>query len=153
MAHFTAASGRAVHLFDAWQGLPRTTAEDGPEGKKWEGQVVGSPRRVARLMDRLGIDAARIRYHVGWFNETFPSARAEVGPVALLHVDCDFHDPVKLCLDTWYSAVVPGGFVQFDDYGSFVGCRRAVADFLATHPELRLEEFGSRGPAFFLRKP
>lgn len=153
MAHFTAGSGRVLHLFDAWRGLPHATAEDGPEGKKWERQVVGSPRRVAQLMDRLGIDPARVHYHVGWFHESFPSARSEVGPVALLHIDCDFHDPVKLCLDTWYDAVVPGGFIQFDDYSCFVGCRRAVDDFLATRPELRLEEFGSLGSAFFLRKP
>jgi O-methyltransferase len=152
MAHFTAASGRAVHLFDAWKGLPRSTAEDSLESKKWEGQVVGSRRRVARLMARLGVDTARVRYHVGWFHETFPSAQAKVGTVALLHIDCDFHDPVKLCLDTWFSAVVPGGFIQFDDYSSFVGCRRAVDDFLATHTELRLEEFASPDTAFYLRK-
>lgn len=153
MAHFTKTSGRPVHLFDAWQGLPRTTAEDGEGARVWEGQVVGSPQRVVRLMSRLGIDPARVHYHVGWFHETFEPARDAVGSIALLHIDCDFHDPVQLCLQAWYPAVASGGFIQFDDYDSFIGCRRAVDAFLADHPKLHLEEFGSRGTAYFLRKP
>ena len=151
MALKTAGSGRPVHLFDAWQGLPETTGKDGELSKEWVGEVVGSPRRVAKLMKALGIDPSRVRYHVGWFHETFP--RADIPQIALLHVDCDFHDPVKLCLEAWYPKVAPGGFVQFDDYSEFVGCRKAVDTFLSAHPELRLETFGTMGAAYYLRKP
>ena len=151
MALKTAPSGRPVHLFDAWQGLPKTTAEDEEAGKKWVGEVVGSPRRVAELMKTLGIEPARVEYHVGWFHETFPTA--QIPQIALFHIDCDFYDPVKLCLDVWYPKVVSGGFIQFDDYSEFIGCRKAVDAFLSDHPELHLESFGEFGKAYYLRKP
>jgi O-methyltransferase len=151
MAYATAGSGRPVHLFDAWQGLPKTTAEDKEEAKIWEGHVVGSPNRVRRCMAHLKIDPSRLHFHVGWFHETFP--KAEIPTVALLHVDCDFYEPTRICIETWYPKLASGGFIQFDDYEAFVGCRTAVDDFLREHPALQLQTFGELGKAYFLRKP
>jgi O-methyltransferase len=151
MAYATADSRRPVHLFDAWQGLPRATEEDKEEGKKWEGQVVGSPKRVLRCMTDLNIDKSRIHLHVGWFHETFP--KAEIPCIALLHVDCDFYEPTTLCIATWYPKLASGAFIQFDDYEAFVGCRTAVDEFLREQPALQLETFGEWGKAYYLRKP
>ncbi len=151
MALATAHSGREVHLFDAWQGLPLTTPEDGAGGVKWAGQVVGSPKRVVKCMETMKVSPERLHFHVGWFHETFPVA--EVPQVALLHIDCDFYEPTKLCLDRWYPSLSPGGFIQFDDYDSFVGCHTAVNEFLKVHPELRIETFGEVGQAYYLQKP
>jgi O-methyltransferase len=151
MAFATAQSGRPVHMFDSWSGLPKSTAEDKEEGKKWEGQLVGSQHRVMKCMEKLKIDQQRLNFHVGWFHETFP--KTEVPTVALLHIDCDYYEPTKLCLDTWYPRLAPGGFIQFDDYEAFVGCRTAVDEFLLKHPELQLQTFGERGAAYYLRKP
>jgi O-methyltransferase len=92
-----------------------------------------------------------VNLHRGWFKDTFPSV--EIAPVALVHVDCDFYEPTKLCLDKWYPALSPGGFMQFDDYSEFIGCKRAVDEFLATHPELTLQKSGEGGAAYYLRKP
>jgi O-methyltransferase len=104
-----ASKDRPLHLFDAWEGLPETTEEDGEESGKWVGQVVGSPKRVLAAMDALGVARERVHLHEGWFHETFP--HAEVGPVALLHIDCDFYEPTVLCLQKWYPLLSPGGFV------------------------------------------
>lgn len=150
MAWATDAS-RQVHLFDAWEGLPETTAEDGAEARKWTGEVVGSPTRVLAIMDKLGVKRERLSIHRGWFNETFPVAGEFA--VALLHVDCDFYDPTKLCLEKWYPLLSPGGFMQFDDYESFQGCRMAVDQFLADHPALALNTVGTHGSAYVIRKP
>lgn len=150
MAQATSNSSREVHLFDAWRGLPDITPEDGPESKKWVGEVVGSPKRVVEVMSRLGIDQSRIHFHIGWFHETFPNVN--IPKIALLHIDCDFYEPTKLCLETWYPKVITGGFVQFDDYDAFQGCRKAVDEFLAAHPTSKLETFGEQGTAFFIRK-
>ena len=59
--------------------------------------------------------------------------------VALAHVDCDFYDPTKLCLEKWYPALSPGGIMQFDDYNAFSGCRKAVDEFVAQRPGLKME--------------
>ena len=61
MAHATASSARKIHLFDAWEGLPETTAEDGAEAAAWTGQVVGSPTRVIAIMKKLGVAWNRYR--------------------------------------------------------------------------------------------
>ena len=55
--------------------------------------------------------------------------------MSLLHVDCDFYNPVKLTLETFYPHMEPNGFVILNDYGGFAGCRAATDEFL-----------GSRGP-------
>jgi O-methyltransferase len=142
---------RQVHLFDAWEGLPKTTMEDGAEAAKWTGEVVGSPVRALAVMRELGISRDRIVVHHGWFNETFP--QANVSKVAMLHVDCDFYEPTRLCLEKWYPVLAPGGAMQFDDYAAFSGCRKAVDEFLAQHPELVLEAHGDGVQAYVIRKP
>jgi O-methyltransferase len=142
---------RPIHLYDAWEGLPETTAEDGAEAVKWSGQVVGSPTRVLAIMNKLGIDPNRINVHRGWFEDTFP--HVDVEQVALIHIDCDFYAPTRLCLETWYPRISPGGAIQFDDYAAFSGCAQAVDEFLATHPEVSLERSPTAVEAYYLRKP
>jgi O-methyltransferase len=152
IAHATAGSGRAIHLFDAWQGLPEATAEDGDDAKQWAGQVVGSPRRVRNVLSALNIDPQRVHFHKGWFNETFP--QADIPAVALAHIDCDFYEPTKLCLERWYGVLSAGGYMQFDDYAAFQGCRKAVDEFLAAHRELKLQTLGEFGAkAYYFQKP
>ncbi len=97
-------------------------------------------------MKLLEINPKRLHMHAGWFHETF--SQVEIPKIALLHIDCDFFEPTKLCLETWYPKLVPGGFVQFDDYDEFVGCRTAVDRFMAAHSELQLEYFGTGGKAW-----
>jgi len=142
---------RAVHLFDAWEGLPETTSEDGAEAGVWTGEVVGSPRRVLAIMEELGVATSRLHLHRGWFDDTFP--RTHVAEVAIVHVDCDFYEPTRLCLDKWYPVISPGGCMQFDDYAAFSGCRKAVDEFLAEHPEIRLQTVGEDIKAYVIRKP
>lgn len=143
---------RPVHLFDSWQGLPETSVEDGEGGKKWTGNCVGSPRRVLKIMRKLGVDTDRLTFHRGWFKDTFP--HADVEQVALLHLDADFYEPIRLCLEYWYPRVSPGGYIQFDDYESFVGCKKAVDEFVARQPGLTIEAaVEGRAKARFLQKP
>jgi O-methyltransferase len=131
--------------------MPKSTVEDGEVSKKWQGCAVGNLSRVKACMKQLQIESARLHFHVGWFQDTFPEA--EISEIALLHIDCDFFEPTKLCLDTWYPKVVSGGFIQFDDYEEFIGSRNAVDQFLSQHSELKLEYSGTAGRACFLRKP
>jgi O-methyltransferase len=142
---------RAMHLFDAWQGLPKTTAEDGTEAAVWTGEVVGSPVRVVEVMRMLQVPPERVNFHRGWFDQTFSTVN--LPQVALAHIDCDFYEPTKLCLDKWYPALSPGGFMQFDDYDAFLGCRKAVDEFLTMHPEVKMQSVGESTKAYFVEKP
>ena len=51
--------------------------------------------------------------------------------IALLHIDADWYESVKLVLERLYDRVSPGGFVVLDDYGYWEGCRRAWSEFWA----------------------
>jgi O-methyltransferase len=141
---------RQIHLFDSWEGLPEVTPEDG-DGGRWAGQVVGSPKRVQAIMRELNIDQSRLHFHKGWFADTFP--RAAIGQIALLHADGDFYESVKLTLETWEPKVSPGGFIQLDDYGIFIGCTKAVDEFLFERPHLKLEYVEGRARAYFIEIP
>lgn len=148
MAFGTAGSGRDVHLFDSWEGLPATSEKDGDAGM-WAGEVVGSQRRVVSIFKTLNINTSRVTFHRGWFEETFP--KAKIDQIALLHIDADFYDSVHLSLRTWEPHVSPGGYIQIDDYSAFIGCRRAVDEYLVMHPDLKLETF--KDVAFYIQKP
>lgn len=153
MAYATRASARPVHMFDAWEGLPPATIEDKDIGQKWVGQVVGSPKRVFKVMQSLKIEPTRLHVHRGWFHETFPEAVKQIDQVALLHIDCDFYEPTRLCFETWYPKLASGAYVQIDDYLEFVGSKQATDEFLALHPEIKLEVYGQGGQAIYFRKP
>lgn len=142
---------RAVHLFDSWQGLPKPTTADGRAAAKWGGDAVGSPRRVRAVMRKLGVDPQRLHLHKGWFQDTFD--RVDPGSIALLHIDADFYESVRLCLERWYGFVSPGGFIQIDDYDAFSGCRRATDEFVSQIVNLGLTPIGSGGGVWFIRKP
>jgi O-methyltransferase len=68
-----------------------------------------------------------------------------------LHIDADFYNSVRLTLENWEPHVSPGGYIQIDDYSAFIGCKRAVDEYLAAHPTLRLQAF--QGIAFYIQKP
>jgi len=58
--------------------------------------------------------------------------------IALLHIDADFYESVKLALETWVPHVTKGGYIQIDDYSSFIGCRTAGDEYLSKHADLKL---------------
>ena len=118
---------RTIWLLDSFQGMPETTPEDGDAAKAYIGKEVGDIAYVKQVLGSVGADMSRVRIVPGWFQVTFPSISAS--RIALLNIDADWYESVKLCLETFYDRVVPGGFISFDDYGHWPGCRRAVDEF------------------------
>jgi hypothetical protein len=60
---------------------------------------------------------AWLRLVKGWFAQTIPGVRDQVGPIALLHLDGEWYESTKTCLDLLHDSVVPAGWVVVDDYG------------------------------------
>jgi O-methyltransferase len=126
---------REVWMFDSWEGLPEPTESDvsclGEKGEK--GICLGSEQKVRELFFRKLHLSARGKHFVkGWFQDSIPGKKTEIGKIALLHLDGDWYESVKYCLDELYDQVVPGGFVFIDDYGYWEGARKAVDEFLAS---------------------
>jgi hypothetical protein len=121
---------RTLWLFDTFEGMPPPTSAD-PDydiAATYTGRCRGDVDEVRALFDRLGI-LANSRFVKGRFEETVP--RAEVRAIAVLHVDGDWYESVKVCLDHLYDRVTPGGIIQIDDYGHWEGARKAVDEFMA----------------------
>lgn len=138
---------RELWLFDSFKGMPGPTERDGPRALGFEGRVVGDERHVWNLLRESGAPLERVRVVAGWFSETL--ARSEVGPVALLHVDCDWYESVSGCLERFYPDVVPGGAVIIDDYYDWPGCRDAVDEFFrGRSDEVTLEREAKLPPVF-----
>lgn len=55
------------------------------------------------------------------------------GPVAFAHIDVDWHDPVRVCLERIYPRLSPGGVMVLDDYHCWGGCKLAADRFLADY--------------------
>ena len=56
-------------------------------------------------------------------------------PIALAHLDCDWYDPVALCLAAVHARSAPGTAIVLDDYNDYSGCRLATDEFVGRHPE------------------
>lgn len=118
---------RELWLFDSFAGLPKPTDADGAEAREYEGQLVSSQDEVRRFLTRMHVPMERVHIHAGWFQDTFP--QAQVGKIALLHIDADWYDSILLCFERFYDQVEPGGVVVLDDYGEWPGCKTALEDF------------------------
>src|SRR6267154_1350580 len=118
---------RKLWLFDLFTGMPPSTVAHGPEARRWVGTLKSSAPRVERLLPCTGANLSRVRIIPGLFHQTFPTVR--IPQIALLNIDADWYESVKLCLYSFYDSVVPRGFISFDDYGSWPGCRLAVDEF------------------------
>jgi O-methyltransferase len=122
---------RHIWLFDSFEGVPAPTPVDGPKaiGEYYEGLSKGSVGKVREILQRMSIPDTRVTIERGWFQDTFP--KVEIPRIALLHIDADWYQSVNICLDKFYDAVEPGGFIIIDDYGYYEGCRKATDEFLA----------------------
>ncbi len=125
---------RHIWLFDSWEGVPEPTVKDvtykGDPGKKK--MFTGSRKRAEELIFRkLRLHANKVHFVEGWFRDTIPSHKKDIGEIALLHLDCDWYESVKCCLQELYDQVVKGGFIFIDDYGYWRGCKKAVDEFIS----------------------
>lgn len=128
------APDRTVWGFDSFAPMPELSPADRGDGAPFVGlNCSGDEGRaaVATTFAVAEVEMGRVRIVEGWFEQTLAPTKGEIGDIAILRIDCDWHDATRLVLDQLYDAVVPGGAVIIDDYGSFSGCRRAVDAFRA----------------------
>jgi len=145
MAHVAdrGGSGRKTWLFDSFEGLPEPTEKDGDEAREFAGErssgtlstidrCVGPLEAVREILfDKLELNEERIVIRPGWFQDSLPTARDEIGPVSILRLDGDWYESTLCCLVNLYDNVVPGGYVILDDFNRWEGCKKATEDFLA----------------------
>lgn len=148
---------RNLHLFDSYEEICEPDEDvDGDrainEAKAWsksggsKGNLtpltgfydhMGGPGTIENnrqlLIDKIGYPEKNIHFHKGWFQDTLPKDADQIDKIALLRLDADWFASTKICIDYLFDKVVNGGFVIFDDYGTYEGCQKAVDEFLASN--------------------
>jgi hypothetical protein len=125
---------RRLFACDTFEGMPAPTEHDRHQGQNaeaagWGAGTCAAPQdSLNAICTQLGV-AHVVQPVRGFFAETLPSHRAEIGAVALLHMDGDWYESTRDILENLFDQVVPGGAIQIDDYGFWEGCRRAVTEF------------------------
>ena len=122
--------GCALHLFDSFKGMPKTT--DGIDRFQSGDFDRTSVEAVTRLLSPYSF----VKLHPGFIPDTF--GNSTIGRVAWAHVDVDIYKSVQHCINYIYPRLVRGGFLLFDDYGfpSCASTRRAVDEAFADWPEV-----------------
>ena len=141
MAEANGAAPREFHLFDSFQGIPMAGPNDHDQpgiGKfvvdpnlplrerlVSSGVSSSSVQNVKNNLHKHGFGAG-YKFHVGWFQDTVPTA--EVGAIALLRLDGDLYESTKVCLEHLFPKIVPGGGMILDDY-PLPGSRKAWEEY------------------------
>ena len=102
---------------------------EGFQGDTYYGYQPELKQKVARSFDDLGYPCAANNVHLieGLFQDTIRPS----GPVALAHIDGDWYESVKVCLERIWPMLSTGGVIVVDDYDAWSGCRTAVDEFIA----------------------
>lgn len=131
---------RRIYNCDSFQGLPKITEGVDAPLKLHENPLLSvSVQDVRTNFERFGLLDEDVVFVEGWFADTMPKLRQEIGQIAILRLDGDYYTSTREVIDELYDKVVPGGFVIIDDYGCYQQTSDAIHDFWAERnlkPEL-----------------
>jgi tetratricopeptide (TPR) repeat protein len=126
---------RKLYSFDSFEGMPEPSSEDilnnGTDAHQsgWgTGTCAASMEYVMNMWNQFDLQNMIIPVK-GYFEQTLPRKKDEIGSIAFLHLDGDWYNSTKSILTNLYDNILPGGILQVDDYGHWAGCRKAIHEF------------------------
>ncbi len=126
---------RTVWVADSFEGLPEPDAAkhsaDTGDQHHTRSDLAVSVEQVQANFERYGLLDEQVKFLVGWFSDTLPTAPIE--RLAVLRLDGDMYSSTIDALDALYDKVSPGGYVIVDDYGAVPACAKAIHDFRDQH--------------------
>ena len=117
-----AAAGRALHLFDTFDGLPEPDVAERQHLR--QSQYRSSLSSVRRFLEQ----EPGVVFHPGRFPAT--AAGLEDERFSFVHLDVDLKSSTRACLEFFHPRMVPGGVIMTHDYSFLDGVREAFAEFL-----------------------
>jgi O-methyltransferase len=111
---------RTIWVADSFQGLPAPNvtlypADTGDDLYTRSGLSVGADQ-VRHNFARYGLLDERVKFLVGWFKDTLPTAPIE--RLSLMRLDGDMYESTWQAIEALYPRLSPGGFCIIDDFGS-----------------------------------
>jgi O-methyltransferase len=125
---------RVVWLADSFAGLPEpdTTkypADAGDRHHRYD-ELRITQEDVVDSFRRYDLFDDQVKFLVGWFKDTLPTAPIE--QLAVIRLDGDMYESTWEALTNLYPKLSPGGYCIIDDY-NLKGCRAAVFDYREQH--------------------
>ncbi|HLI55358.1 MAG TPA: TylF/MycF/NovP-related O-methyltransferase [Acidimicrobiales bacterium] len=156
-------AGMRFFGFDSFAGLPEVGGPDLDSGVFIPGDYRAGKDEVERYITDHGFDWSRATLIEGFFDRSLhPGLRAEhqMGPAALVMVDCDLYQSTVPVLRFLRDLLQDGTVVLFDDWYCFgeapdKGEPRAFREFLDANPEWTAEhlmDYPSFGCGFVMRR-
>jgi O-methyltransferase len=137
---------RPLYLYDTYEGMPAPGEHD----VKFDGRSVAEKFNALKISEtsshwiNAGLEEVRgnvlgtgypehlCHFIKGMVEETIPATIPE--QIALLRLDTDFYESTRHELTHLYPRLSPGGILIIDDYGNFLGARKAVDEYFAAQP-------------------
>jgi O-methyltransferase len=125
---------RTVWVADSFEGLPKPNPERYPAdagNESWKNAALAIPvEEVKANFCKYGLLDEQVRFLVGWFRDTLPTA--PIDKLAVLRLDGDMYESTLDALTHLYPKLSPGGYAIIDDY-AIPGCQAAVEDYRVQH--------------------
>lgn len=129
---------RNVWVADSFAGLPVPNTQEYPADEGFDlstsagfDELAVSVDQVRANFARYGLLDERVRFLVGWFKDTLPSA--PIDRIAVLRLDGDLYESTMDALNALYPKLSVGGYLIVDDYHSWEPCRLAIDEFRTRH--------------------
>jgi FkbM family methyltransferase len=134
---YAAGNNNKIFGFDSFEGMPEIN-----EGKDidkynkydpkfWVGKL--NEEGIQPVYDnfkKLNLNFNNVNIVKGFFEDTLTDKMIEeIGKICILRLDNDWYESTKFTIEKLYDNVVDGGIILIDDYGAFIGCKRAIDEF------------------------
>lgn len=137
-----------IYALDTFAGMPETDPQIDAHREGDFSDV--DLEEIRAYVKRIGLE--NIVFCPGLFQDTAEEVLREAGPIALAHIDCDIRSACVYCYETVLPAMVPGGYIVFDDatVSSCIGATEAVEECVIQRDGLFSEQIY---PHYVFRAP
>lgn len=130
---------RTFYGYDTFEGMPEPSIYDGQKIiqiyknflKKNERWTKASLEDVENSIKKLFLSLDNFNLIKGKVEDTLIDKKNLPSKISLLRLDTDFYQSTKVELEILYPLLVQKGVLIIDDYGDFIGCRKAVDDYFS----------------------
>lgn len=139
---------RTLWLYDTYEGMSAPTENDTDiQGTKADELLKNASKadqasvwcyssldEVKANLISTGYPEKNIRFVQGKVEDSIPATMPQ-GQIALLRLDTDWYESTKHEMEHLYPHLVQQGVLIIDDYGHWVGAKKAIDEYLETHKE------------------
>jgi asparagine synthase (glutamine-hydrolysing) len=107
----------------------QTGRSEGIAGGKYYGYEPDLLIKVKNTYSEMGFSPPlhNVKFVQGEFVDTLILSQ----PIAFVHIDADWYESVRICLERLEPFLVSGGVIVVDDYFFWSGCRKAVDEYFS----------------------